>query len=1501
MPENNNLNNPIINPNNRNTSSDLSAMMETLQAITTNNKELKSVLTELKTYLTKDKDSGITATQMDKLFAKYLKNTADRGSSFSGGGSRSSRTRFNYLEEEDKLSRINFKKIKDEIEEREYNIKAIQNFTNAYDSMNKSINSLTSEIDREVRKLKTNKISYEAENIKNELNNLTDRIQASQKNLFKVFGTDDSSVQKELIQKFTDISSLKATIQDLQDAQKQNDVNQSNQLLSLSGISRDEFSAYVSNISNESALNLLADYIKLSGEDEFTGDLSSAADISKYFKQLDTKGVQDELNNLQRYIENIQDNQGITNELRASAVQLNSGISDILNNLDIQQERLAEDFTKRSNINKAEIKRIQGEIDTLEDSAQTLYTLSEQVAVHYDKLAEYDEDTQQLLENMLKAQSDILSNNKELRDSLKDIIDPTGYTKATEETIKKISAFINPKQSEEFLNALSRVDEQIQSVTDSLADLTAQQDKLSKDEETITQLINSTQQLIDERLAKISELESQGDFQQADEEKTKLTLLQLQLKEHKAEAEINKHQQTIIDEQLEFLDEQHDLLKEQRQELENNTSFTKNVVSKVLTKVQTFALDGIDRFTSNLQSAADRMFSAIEETQKSIGKTLKMTSGDYSQYVDMMQALAKEQGVAVTSDELLKLSEAVVNTGITNTELLGQLTVGQAKLNESGTFFNVDEEFLKTLQRQYESDIRANMSQEEINADIQNWYNTLIATQQGLAEKFGSATALASGGSNEILNILNQSVRSGIMTNEAAQENYREIAGLMQSIDMWGGESSQLLSIMTTLKDNPVGDLSTDLKAFINTIGFTQNQLVDAINSGNMVDVMQQYMDYVSRTYTATNRTDLLYQGKAYSAEMTADQIAAYKSFSDDIIESYQKNTITEQDIADISKDIQDSISKGDYLTESEKYENKQLEATEDMAQTFQKVADGQFWMDKGLGEINTMINDGAKFVTDLLIAKLMSSGALGGLFAKGLGKGGAGGTVGEALSTESASVPLAGTTSMPKMNQLGVAVGGIQAATVGLTDIISGIQAGESTADVLYNTLTDSKFTAGLGGAIGSAVGGPIGMAIGEGVGALIPVADDLLSSFLVNVFEGDFQKEELEREREKAEYIKEASAELSKASQKLADDSEKQLANLPIIQKAVEDFSNADKDRWLHENETWLKENDLLNAQELTNLSESEVNTLFEDAVNEWKRQQDEIARKRTESEILQSATGSIAQVLGVDNMLNYTLDDLIENQGIRDAQGNVITESLTDKMINTLLENYDFARESGIDLEALASGDIESQKLLDTYNALMEHKMNVKLVSASGGIEQLEQLKSLITEGQTLEDVINEVYSGAGYTQENIDELVKIFSDIESKGTTYDRAKELNNSHATGLDYVPYDDYPALLHEGEMILTREEAENYRNGDIMKMLMNTATTGASKLISDMNTTTGGTYTNTVLDVTPITNSVNSQTDRIEKLLIKILQVLSVTTDKTYPSRLPKSLVQWNSDLSTL
>ena len=48
---------------------------------------------------------------------------------------------------------------------------------------------------------------------------------------------------------------------------------------------------------------------------------------------------------------------------------------------------------------------------------------------------------------------------------------------------------------------------------------------------------------------------------------------------------------------------------------------------------------------------------------------------------------------------------------------------------------------------------------------------------------------------------------------------------------------------------------------------------------------------------------------------------------------------------------------------------------------------------------------------------------------------------------------------------------------------------------------------------------------------------------------------------------------------------------------------------------------------------------------------------------------------------------------------------------------------------------------------------------------------------------------------------------------KTTTYITPKDFTNYHRQGLDYVPYDNYPAILHEGEAVLTATTANTLRD----------------------------------------------------------------------------------------
>ena len=63
-------------------------------------------------------------------------------------------------------------------------------------------------------------------------------------------------------------------------------------------------------------------------------------------------------------------------------------------------------------------------------------------------------------------------------------------------------------------------------------------------------------------------------------------------------------------------------------------------------------------------------------------------------------------------------------------------------------------------------------------------------------------------------------------------------------------------------------------------------------------------------------------------------------------------------------------------------------------------------------------------------------------------------------------------------------------------------------------------------------------------------------------------------------------------------------------------------------------------------------------------------------------------------------------------------------------------------------------------------------------------------------------------------NFSATVKMYPDTSALNRSYSYASFVNGSHANGLDYVPHDGYIARLHQGESVLTKQEASVWRNG---------------------------------------------------------------------------------------
>ena len=181
--------------------------------------------------------------------------------------------------------------------------------------------------------------------------------------------------------------------------------------------------------------------------------------------------------------------------------------------------------------------------------------------------------------------------------------------------------------------------------------------------------------------------------------------------------------------------------------------------------------------------------------------------------------------------------------------------------------------------------------------------------------------------------------------------------------------------------------------------------------------------------------------------------------------------------------------------------------------------------------------------------------------------------------------------------------------------------------------------------------------------------------------------------------------------------------------------------------------------------------------------------------------------------------------------------------------------------------------------------------ELFSFSGG--DVPNIKTTGSEGLQMDFTQNILLGDDGYPML-----------YDAKGT-YD-PKAYEGRFKTGLTSVPYDNYPALLHEGERILTREEAAAYNN----------LSSYAIENISEDNVSNSDSYigdssfvesiiNSKTLGTDELNSSITSQTKSLESKLDSILSALqnlcAYIQMSSRQTGLPASVINMNSNISQL
>lgn len=220
---------------------------------------------------------------------------------------------------------------------------------------------------------------------------------------------------------------------------------------------------------------------------------------------------------------------------------------------------------------------------------------------------------------------------------------------------------------------------------------------------------------------------------------------------------------------------------------------------------------------------------------------------------------------------------------------------------------------------------------------------------------------------------------------------------------------------------------------------------------------------------------------------------------------------------------------------------------------------------------------------------------------------------------------------------------------------------------------------------------------------------------------------------------------------------------------------------------------------------------------------------------SSALQSIINPILKLAGIDPE-NQKYKQAVEAKYVEEAKRAPEGEELyahlkgmlTEKGDKTQYDNIMNFLQANYKVTEKQSSDIAS----NFYKLAYHETMSGQKIRYAGTDEQWENnIKATLADLEAIETTSDKAFNAAaesaGTASASVQELAEQINALPSeKDITINM--HVNGSanvgevdvdanipgFATGLSYVPYDEFPAILHEGEMVLTKSEASDYRRG---------------------------------------------------------------------------------------
>ena len=872
-----------------------------------------------------------------------------------------------------------------------------------------------------------------------------------------------------------------------------------------------------------------------------------------------------------------------------------------------------------------------------------------------------------------------------------------------------------------------------------------------------------------------------------------------------------------------------------------------------------------NRFLESYEKGFQSVYSSLESTRNTISARMGLNQGAFEDLInDLQKDLTSQNLEGVMS--VVDLQEALVSlssAGITDKELLKELTMDMAELKASGSSLDLSNE--ETLSR-----IVNLVKQGTTTEQLRTFFRAASAEERGVRDAFGSDTALVHGGFNTILNqVLDIGSAYGRSMEQIADDLNSSITVAQAGVKA-GLDNDYFVSRLANIAQKSPQELSKE-----ELISYTQGVTPSTIMEEGFEETYKKLISSANiiAGNAASNPDIAASVLSAYGSAMTTSGALRYGKS-----EGITQTSIDESTIQEMAKSTTKALQEADWVSQTEKVMNKAENAMTDLAQ----IAERNYEGDKAFLEIgHKLVNTTGKILEILANAGVSTlKTALTGGGTAVAGAAGAAGMAGKLGGVIGKVAPFAVGSSGTVSGTIGKSLGVLGGLGITGYNLYQDIKAGEG----LEGVLTDTGIWTGIGTTLGSAILGPLGGAAGgllfKGASSLGNLLGDKLGDWFVS---------------DDSLVFSNAVAQLQEAATKLYDSAKAEYNNITEQENTYKSFDS-------NQRKLYLLQTGQYDAEQLATMKEQDINDEFLKLVTQqYENEKKEAALELQKQAFIKQNADKLVGLhedMGKIRKMSTETDESGSSEMER-----AITARLGKESVSSLVQ---MASMDGMSAEQIV-GDMASdlgiqEKDKEVYVQYVEGIMNRKKKYEAANKEFQEKWKQAAdkTSDKSSFGILASYIKEFGISpnviiaNDNVSPLlVNGLPNLEDSGGMYYENKFVGR-YRSGLTRVPSNNYPAILHEGERVLTKRESDVY----------NEMSSYAMSQISSMASNSYSTAYNSKLDSESINRSINNQTSSVEQLLKQIIQMLQSISINVRGSGIDKgnsSILRMNSNITQL